>query len=85
MMLLVPRDRVGEVVDRVWNVSSVVDARRLQGIVCPPDHVDVAELVFQVSEVVVEDHLQMNAVACVGEILSAGGRILALGKGCGAA
>ena len=67
MMLLVPRDRVGEVIDRVWNVSGVVDARRLQGIVRSPDHVDVAEFVFQVGEVVIEDHLQMNAVVVLGK------------------
>ena len=62
MMLLIPRNRMREVIDRNWDVGGVVDTDRQGRVIRSPNHVDDSGLNIGVRLEIVEDHLEMNVL-----------------------
>src|ERR1700677_3549682 len=72
MVFPVPADTVCEVVHGIRYVACVVNTRGLRGIIRAPNHVDESGLAVWIIHVVVEDHLEVDAIARVWEVLGSG-------------
>src|ERR1700679_1872763 len=72
MVLPIPADIVGVVVDGIWDVACVVNTRRPRGVIRAPDHVDTPGLDIGIVQVVVEDHLEVDTIGRIGKVFRTG-------------